>query len=167
MKKFLKLKKVKVDGASYSYIKKRDVSAILVLCGSEHTILMVSQFRIGSYMSKDMGVSEFSEIPAGHIEKGESPVQAAVRELQEETGLNAAEEDLKSLGAYYSSPGWTTERVHLFLYKIKKGDLMKIVSKTYGDENIFTSWVEKESVFFWQDPKLIIAWASAKNLGVI
>jgi ADP-ribose pyrophosphatase len=52
------------------------------------------------------------EIPAGGIEKGESPEEAARRELQEEIGCWPAE--LEKLGGFYSSPGFCTEYLHLF-----------------------------------------------------
>lgn len=53
------------------------------------------------------------ELPAGKLESGEPPQQAARRELQEEAGLQAAE--WKSLGLMVSSPGVFTEVIHLFL----------------------------------------------------
>jgi len=40
------------------------------------------------------------DIPKGGLEPGESPVQAARRELHEETGLDAAERDLVPLGNF-------------------------------------------------------------------
>lgn len=56
----------------------------------------------------------FVELPAGLCDaEGEDPLVVAKRELREEAGL-AAEEWTK-LGATYSSPGITTERVHLYL----------------------------------------------------
>lgn len=53
------------------------------------------------------------EIPAGTLEAGEDARACAVRELEEEAGLRAGE--LTSLGAVHTSPGFTDERVHLFL----------------------------------------------------
>ncbi len=53
------------------------------------------------------------ELPAGKIDRGERPAEAAQRELREETGLAAAE--LRPLGGFYSAPGFLTEYLHLFL----------------------------------------------------
>jgi ADP-ribose pyrophosphatase len=53
------------------------------------------------------------EAPAGKLDKGESPEACARRELTEETGLTAKE--LISLGFVFASPGFTDERLHLFL----------------------------------------------------
>jgi ADP-ribose pyrophosphatase len=53
------------------------------------------------------------ELPAGMIERGEDPLLAAARELQEETGYTAKR--MRFLRSVYSTPGFCQERVHLFL----------------------------------------------------
>jgi len=59
------------------------------------------------------GAEDFPEPPAGIVEDGEDPAACARREAEEETGLRLRE--LEPLGAYWSSPGVTTERTDLFL----------------------------------------------------
>lgn len=53
------------------------------------------------------------EIPAGRLEPGEAPETCARRELEEEAGVTAAE--LRPLTTIYTTPGFTDERIHLFL----------------------------------------------------
>jgi len=53
------------------------------------------------------------ELPAGKIEHGESPLQTARHELEEEAGVSATA--WRELGTIVSSPGVFNERVHLFL----------------------------------------------------
>lgn len=53
------------------------------------------------------------EAPAGKLEPGEDPLVCAVRELSEETGLQA--ERMIPLGSYCTSPGISTERLYLYL----------------------------------------------------
>lgn len=53
------------------------------------------------------------ELPAGHIEGGESPRDAALRELEEETGYRAGK--MESLGARYTVPGVSAQPMHFFL----------------------------------------------------
>lgn len=53
------------------------------------------------------------ELPAGKLEPGEDPLPAAKRELSEETGLEA--EHWTALGAMYTSPGFSTETLYLYL----------------------------------------------------
>ncbi len=53
------------------------------------------------------------EIPAGKLETGETPLLCAQRELREETGHDA--QVWEELCAFYTSPGFTDERMTLFL----------------------------------------------------
>mgnify|MGYP003315828864 CR=1 FL=1 len=53
------------------------------------------------------------EAPAGKLEKGEDPRECAERELSEETGFQA--DELIYLGANYTSPGFSTEVLHIYL----------------------------------------------------
>lgn len=55
------------------------------------------------------------EIPAGTLEKGESPRRCAVRELMEEIGYRP--KVLKKMMTFYTSPGFCTEKMHLFVAK--------------------------------------------------
>ena len=68
-------------------------------------ILLVRQYRhsVGDYMW---------EIPAGRLERGERPLTAAKRELEEECGLTARR--WRKACAFYPAPGYTNEIMHLF-----------------------------------------------------
>lgn len=70
------------------------------------TCTMVRQFR---YPFGKM----LLEAPAGKLEYGEDPRECAVRELSEETGFSA--DELIDLGTFRSSPGFSTEVLHLYL----------------------------------------------------
>ena len=53
------------------------------------------------------------ELPAGKMDKGETPLESAQRELQEEIGMKAGE--MSYLFGFYLAPGYSTEFMHLFL----------------------------------------------------
>ena len=53
------------------------------------------------------------ELPAGMIDKGETPEEAAKRELEEETGFIANK--LELLKTVYTTSGYSSEIIHIFL----------------------------------------------------
>jgi len=79
---------------------------VIVAVDADDNVLLVRQFRYA------LG-KELLEIPAGGIDAGEGPEEAAAREMQEETGYKP--EKLVSMGGFYSAPGFCTEYLHLFL----------------------------------------------------
>lgn len=72
----------------------------------ENRALIVSQFR---YPYEEV----LREVPAGKLEYGEDPREAAIRELKEETGAVAG--DFRSLGELYPSPGYCGEVIRMYL----------------------------------------------------
>lgn len=69
-------------------------------------VLLVSQFRLAASQV-------LLEIPAGCLEVREDPLEAAKRELEEETGYQAA--SWHKLGEFFVSPGYTDEVIHVYL----------------------------------------------------
>jgi ADP-ribose pyrophosphatase len=53
------------------------------------------------------------ELPAGTLEEGEDPLASAQRELEEEVGLKGGR--WRTLGTYFTSPGFLDEQMHVFL----------------------------------------------------
>jgi ADP-ribose pyrophosphatase len=89
------------------------------------TILLIRnrRFTIGAYLI---------ELPAGGLEKGEDPMNAAGRELMEETGQIAGR--LQRLFDFYTSPGILSEKMYAFAAY----DLRPALSKLQDDEEIET-----------------------------
>ena len=79
--------------------------AVLALDG-ENNVLAVTQYRYPFGRT-------LLEIPAGKLEYGEDPREAALRELREETGATPGE--FRSLGELYPSPGYCGEIIHMYL----------------------------------------------------
>jgi ADP-ribose pyrophosphatase len=72
----------------------------------ENRVILIRQFRISIER-------ELIELPAGRLEPNEDPASCARRELEEEIGYRAGQ--LIPLASYFSSVGFTDERMHIFL----------------------------------------------------
>lgn len=98
--------------------------AVLPLFESGEVVL-VKQFRypIGE---------ELLEVPAGKLDRDESTDECALRELREETGLLSRK--LSYLGFIYTSPGFSSEKIHLYLAE----DLMQLEQQLDPDEILET-----------------------------
>jgi ADP-ribose pyrophosphatase len=81
-------------------------AVVLLPLTDDGRVLLVRQYR---YPTAEI----LLELPAGTLERGEEPAACAARELEEETGHRAGE--LISLGAFYSAPGFSDEKLHGFL----------------------------------------------------
>lgn len=77
--------------------------------------------------AKDLAVLE---MPAGMIDPGETPAQAASRELAEETGIVVAPESLRKIAEYFPSVGGTTERMTAFFAELPDP---VVITDTNGD----------------------------------
>ncbi len=81
-------------------------AVVIVPLTPANEVRLVKQFRAG--------VEKWIiELPAGTLESGENPDEAAPRELLEETGDQAA--TWHKLGGFYSAPGILTEYLHCYL----------------------------------------------------
>ena len=69
-------------------------------------IVVVRQYRYGANV-------ECMELPGGYVESDETPLDAARRELLEETGFRAA--DWQKVGTLFANPARQTNSIHIFL----------------------------------------------------
>lgn len=83
-----------------------DEWANVVALTPDDRVVMVRQFRFGSQ-------SDSLELPGGVVDPTETPLRAAARELEEETGYRPATID--TVGWLWSNPAHFTNRVHTFV----------------------------------------------------
>jgi ADP-ribose pyrophosphatase len=89
---------------SYTHYHSSDVVLIVPFLDKK-TLVMIKQYRY----PLDKVLLEF---PAGHVEKGESPLATAKRELSEETGYSAKR--IEQVYAYHPSVSKSRQVVHVF-----------------------------------------------------
>ena len=76
---------------------------VLIIAHKDNNILIEKQYR--------RGVDDFVyELPAGWVDKDETPEQTAIRELKEETGHNGK---ATFLGTIYPQPGFSSMLAHV------------------------------------------------------
>jgi ADP-ribose pyrophosphatase len=81
-------------------------AAVVLPIDSEGNILFVRQWRLGAEQA-------LLELPAGTLNAQEAPIECALREVREETGMAAAQ--LTQIGSFYLTPGYSNEHLVIFL----------------------------------------------------
>src|SRR5437764_10694845 len=81
-------------------------SAVVMPVDEKKRVLLVRQYRLPAKQY-------LWELPAGRIDPGENALQAARRELREETGYRAKK--FVKLADFYPSPGFLCEKMTIYL----------------------------------------------------
>jgi ADP-ribose pyrophosphatase len=114
--------------AKRELVKHPGAVAIIAIT-DENKIVLVEQYRKALERT-------IIEIPAGKLEKGEEPEFCAKRELEEETGYDCT--SLEFINAFYTSPGFADEIIHVYLAK----GLKKKENAASLDEDEFVNLME-------------------------
>ena len=86
------------------------VTAVLPIDLERGEVVLIRQFRLPAHLATGMG--ELTEIVAGHVEAGETPAEAAIRECIEEIGVEPTA--LYPMLEFIPVPGSSDE--HAFMY---------------------------------------------------
>jgi ADP-ribose pyrophosphatase len=108
-------------------------SAVMMAVDAKKRILLVRQYRLPAdrYLW---------ELPAGRLDPGETPLQAARRELAEETGYKAR--TWKKIASFWVSPGYVEERMTIF----QATDLKEGEATPMDDEQIEVAWFTRKQI---------------------
>ena len=122
-------------------------------------ILLVRQYRLPAQQ-------KMWELSAGRVDEGEKVLQAAKRELREETGFRAKK--WSKLSSFYVSPGFLAEKMTIFVVE----DLTAGEVEPMEDERIEVKWFKPREVNKMIrdgkiiDAKTIIGFLAWKRYGV-
>jgi ADP-ribose pyrophosphatase len=128
-------------------------SAVMMPVDDKRRILLVRQYRLPAR-------AFMWELPAGRVDKGETVLQAAKRELTEETGFKAKK--WTKLASFFVSPGFLAEKMTVYVAE----DLKEGAQEPMEDERIELQWFRAKDVDEMiksgkiQDAKTIIGFLS-------
>jgi ADP-ribose pyrophosphatase YjhB (NUDIX family) len=104
----------------------------------------------------------------GGIEPGESPVEAAVRELREESGFDVPMHSIRGLGTPVRPSKASDTVIHLFTVPIKtdqvEGDFFGPGDGTDGEKGAFCRFVHMREALNSKDP--LLATMAARRIGL-
>jgi len=95
------------------------VTAVLPIDLARGELVLIRQFRLPAHLATEMG--ELTEIVAGHVEAGETPAEAAMRECIEEIGVKPTA--LYPMLEFIPVPGSSDEHAFMYLGTIDAGSV--------------------------------------------
>ncbi|MCC2617935.1 ADP-ribose diphosphatase [Aestuariibacter halophilus] len=121
--------------------------AVLLYDPREEAFVMIEQFRIGAMATSDC--PWLLEVVAGIIEPGEDAREVCYRETVEETGLTL--QHLTPALTYLSSPGGTTERLHVFVGCVDASQAGGVHGLDHEGEDILVHVIPEPEIRDWLD----------------
>jgi len=132
----LNKERVELPNDKYTYfdIVSHPGGSVIAALNDNNEVCLLKQWRhaVGQHIW---------EFPAGCIDEGESPLNAAKRELEEETAMKA--DNWQSLGSIFATPGYSNEVLHLF----SATGLSEGMLNLDDAEQLEAHWLPLEQVF--------------------
>ncbi|HDR1344019.1 TPA: ADP-ribose diphosphatase [Pasteurella multocida] len=154
---FFQLKKIqfkhKLFAGGYSGVVTRELlvkgaaSAVIAYDPIKDAVVLVEQVRIGAYQPDSAQSPWLLELIAGMVEEGEKPEEVALRESEEEAGVQV--QDLQHCLSVWDSPGGVLERIHLFVGKVDSTTVKGLHGLSEENEDIRVHVVSREQAYQW------------------
>ncbi|HHF4123137.1 TPA: ADP-ribose diphosphatase [Haemophilus influenzae] len=123
-------------------------SAVIAYDPKEDSVILVEQVRIGAAYHPESNRSPWLlELIAGMVEKGEKPEDVALRESEEEAGIQV--KNLTHCLSVWDSPGGIVERIHLFAGEVDSSQAKGIHGLAEENEDIRVQVVKREQAYQW------------------
>ena len=114
-------------------------------------VVLIEQIRIPAYETSE--TPWLLEVIAGMVEQGESPEDVVRREAQEEAGVVVGR--CESIISYLSSPGGTSERMHVYVGEVDATTAKGIHGLACENEDIRVHVVSREQAYRWVEEGVI------------
>ena len=115
---------------------------VSIMVEKEGKLLVEKQFRYGA--------NDFvEEFPCGMVERDEDPLDAVVRELEEETGIKLLDKtDIAKLGQTNPNPAFMTNMMHYFYVNLDYAKWIQNEQKLDEHEKLECYWRAKDRFMF-------------------
>lgn len=135
-----------------------DAVVVLLYDTDKDKLLLLEQFRAGALRTEK--TPWLLEFVAGMFDSNESPVDVAIRETQEEASITLDPQGVKPIMKYLSSPGGTSECIHLYWSNFDSDQV--IPGSIYGledeNEDILLHLIKREEALaLMEDGKIVNA----------
>ncbi|NBI27646.1 NUDIX hydrolase [Chengkuizengella marina] len=160
----LQVDKVKLPNGNISTREiVRHPGAVAVLAIYNDKMIVVEQYR------KPLEKNQI-EIPAGKLDPGEEPKEAAIRELKEETGFDCG--SIKQINSFFTSPGFADEKIVLFFAEdLIRGEMELDEDEFLSCESITLEqaleYIKEEKISDAKTITAVYAWQIYKLTGKI
>ena len=136
---FKVVSKIDDRGIGFNPVGINSVDWVTMIVEKNGQFLMERQLRYGL-----MKVCE--EFPSGMIERYEEPIDAAVRELAEETGIAVEKADVRYLGKFAANPAFMNNYMHYFYVNLDNSNYIENQPNFDEHEQISSFWKDRDQV---------------------
>ncbi len=130
---------------SRELFERGEASAVLLYDPVKDIVVLTEQYRIGAAFAGDEVSPWLLEVVAGMVEPGEEPEEVACREAEEEAGCKI--QDLTHISSYWSSPGGTSEKIHLYCALLDSSGLGGIHGLEHEQEDILVRLIPFDQAY--------------------
>ncbi|WP_109399978.1 ADP-ribose diphosphatase [Proteus sp. TJ1640] len=128
-----------------------NAGVLLAYDAKRDEVVLIEQIRIPAYETSE--TPWLLEVIAGMVEQGESPEDVVRREAQEEAGVIVGR--CESIISYLSSPGGTSERMHVYVGEVDATTAKGIHGLVCENEDIRVHVVSREQAYRWVEEGVI------------
>jgi ADP-ribose pyrophosphatase len=132
------------DNISREVVERGHVVAVLPYDPARDEVVLLEQFRIGAYTSPGMSPWQI-ECVAGIVEPHQTALDAAAREMEEETGATVG--DLEPIHTYLTSPGFTSESICMYCGRVDTDGIGGIYGLAHEGEYIRVFTASSDEAF--------------------
>ena len=129
---------------SRELFERGEAAAVLLYDSNADVVILTEQFRIGAAFDHEAS-PWLLEVVAGMVEAGEQADDVARREAQEEAGCII--NDLIPISSYWSSPGGTSEKIHLYCALLDSQGVGGIHGLDHEQEDILVRTIPFEQAY--------------------